>query len=113
MLMRPSPAVCRLRPSVRPSRPNRPKYRLAAYSVWLVTGMPRVTPSESLPHRFTSKTDNQFGTLEGSAGAGAQFRPPKQQAALRGYIAKYTTADVRFEKGGLFSTTPVHIKGCH
>ena len=29
MLMHPSPAVCRLRRSVRPSRSNRPKYRLA------------------------------------------------------------------------------------
>ena len=51
--------------------------------------------------------------LGGFGRCGGAVPPPKQQAALRGYIAKYTTADVRFEKGGLFSTTPVHIKGCH
>ena len=53
--------------------------------------------------------------LGGFGKCGGAIPPPEQQAAIRAYFAKYTTAEVRFEKGRLISTTPVNIaklKGC-
>ena len=50
---------------------------------------------------------------------GTVLPTPKQQAAIRAYFAKYTTAEVIFLRtsgfarpGAFSSTTPVHIEGC-
>jgi len=44
---------------------------------------------------------------------GGTVPTPKQQAAVRAYFAKYTTAEVRFEKGRMFSISAMPpIKGC-
>jgi hypothetical protein len=37
---------------------------------------------------------------------------PKQQAEVRAYLAKYTNAEVRFEKGRFASSSPVNLGGC-
>jgi hypothetical protein len=37
---------------------------------------------------------------------------PKQQAEVRAYFAKYTNAEVRFEKGMFASSSPVNVEGC-